>query len=229
MKFFKLIKRYSIMEDENRWSRIAIGGLIGIVAMLSVHAMTKETIVAVQPFTLTEDAWLGEKSASKSYKEAWGLAFAMLFGNITPSTVDFVKTRTGPFLSPRIHSEVIELLEVQARQIKEDRVSMRFEPRHVEYEISTDKLFVYGYSFVKGTDSKESRTDRTYEFRIKIAKYAPLLDHIDTYAGRPHTKTIEGNIKRKEEQRQLREDKEKRIQEAQEKEMETSQENSDAF
>ena len=150
------------MEEETRWSRVIIGGLIAITGMLSIHAMTKETIVTVTPFTLTEEAWLGEKSASKSYKEAWGLAFAMLFGNITPATVDFVKTRTGPFLSPKIFSEVMDILEVQSKQIKEDRVSMRFEPRHVEYEIGTDKIFVYGYSYVKGADSKETRSDRTW-------------------------------------------------------------------
>lgn len=229
MIFAKLKKRYSSMEEETRWSRVIIGGLIAITGMLSIHAMTKETIVTVTPFTLTEEAWLGEKSASKSYKEAWGLAFAMLFGNITPATVDFVKTRTGPFLSPKIFSEVMDILEVQSKQIKEDRVSMRFEPRHVEYEIGTDKIFVYGYSYVKGADSKETRSDRTYEFRIKISKYAPFLDHIDTYVGRPRTKTIEGNIRRKEEQQQLREDKENRIKEAQEHDMESKQDADDAF
>lgn len=82
------------------WRSIGVefyGGLIAINALLVVKVLTKETIVEIVPFTLTEDAWLGEKSASRSYKESWALAFAQLFGNVTPATVDFVKTRTTPF------------------------------------------------------------------------------------------------------------------------------------
>lgn len=223
------LKKYAWMQTEIHWGRVFMGGLIAINAMLAVKVFTKETIVEIVPFTLTEDAWLGEKSASRSYKESWALAFAQLFGNVTPATVDFVKTRTTPFFAPKIYSQIIEILEVQSRQIKDDRVSLRFEPRHVEYEMGTDKVFVYGYSFAKGASSKESRTDRTYEFRIKIAKYAPQIDYIDTYAGRPRTKTIEANLKRKEEQREMREEKEKRIQEQNEDDMQRNSSDESEF
>lgn len=219
MNLANYLKKYSWMQTEIHWGRAFMGGLIVINGMLAVRVITQEKIIEIVPFTLTEDAWLGESSASRSYKEAWAMAFTMLFGNVTPSTVDFVKTRTTPFFAPKIYSQVIEILEVQARQIKDDRVSLRFEPRHVEYEMGTDKVFVYGYSFARGASSKESRADRTYEFRIKIAKYAPQIDYIDTYSGRPRTKTVEANLKRKEEQKEMRDAKEKRIQEMNDEEM----------
>ncbi|MCV5185818.1 type IV conjugative transfer system protein TraE, partial [Escherichia coli] len=77
------------------------------------------------PFTLTEEAWVTKSNASQSYKEAWGFAFAQLLGNVTPGTVDFVKERITPLLSPSIYQDVIDAIEIQAQQIKNDRVTMR--------------------------------------------------------------------------------------------------------
>lgn len=60
-------------------------------------------------------------------------------------------------LSPEIYQDVIDAIEIQSKQIKEDRVTMRFEPRFVEYEEKSDKVFAYGYSYVKGASSQQGR------------------------------------------------------------------------
>lgn len=222
MKLSQYLKTWEGMQNENKWGRVVQAALLVIVFVLMIKVFTKETIVTMQPFTLTEEAWVAQKSASRSYKEAWGFAFAQLFGNVTPTTVEFIKDRVRPFLGPRIYQEVIDALEMQARQIKGDRVSMRFEPRVVEYEMNTNKVFVYGYSFTKGTNSAEERVDRTYEFTIQIANYAPLLTHLETYAGRPRTKSMNEKIRRRDEVRQQKDDKEKRIEERMESQIESS-------
>ncbi len=216
MNLSRYLKTWEGTQNENKWNRVFIGALLVIVLALLVKVFTKETVVTMQPFTLTEDAWVAQKSASRSYKEAWGFAFAQLFGNVTPSTVEFVKERVVPFLSPRIYHEVVDALEIQARQIKSDRVTMRFEPRVVEYEMATNKVFVYGYAFTKGTNTAEERADRTYEFTIQIANYAPLLTHLETYSGRPRTKSMNAKIQRREELRQQKDEREKRAIERQE-------------
>lgn len=222
MKLSQYLKTWEGMQNENKWGRVVQAALLVIVFVLMIKVFTKETIVTMQPFTLTEEAWVAQKSASRSYKEAWAFAFAQLFGNVTPTTVEFIKDRVRPFLGPRIYQEVIDALEMQARQIKGDRVSMRFEPRVVEYEMNTNKVFVYGYSFTKGTNSAEERVDRTYEFTIQIANYAPLLTHLETYAGRPRTKSMNEKIRRRDEVRQQKDDKEKRIEERMESQIESS-------
>jgi len=212
----RYLKTWEGLQKENRWGRMIQASLLVIVLLLVLKVFTKETIVTIQPFTLTEEAWVAQKSASRSYKEAWGFAFAQLLGNVTPTTVEFIKERVSPLLSPRIYQEVIDALEMQARQIKEDRVTMRFEPRVVEYEMSTDKVFVYGYSYTKGANSKENRTERTYQFSIQIANYAPLLTYLETYAGRPRTKGTLEKMQRRDQLKQEKEDKEQRAMERQE-------------
>lgn len=229
MKLSRYLKTWEGTQSENKWGRIVQASLLVIAFLLVIKVFMKETIVTVQPFTLSEEAWVGQKSASRSYKEAWAFAFAQMFGNVTPSTVEFIKERVSPFLGPRIYHEVIDALEVQARQIKSDRVTMRFEPRVVEYEMSTNKVFVYGYSFMKGTNSAEDRTDRTYEFTLQIANYAPLLTHLETYSGRPRTKSMNEKIRRREEMRQQKDEKEKRAIERQENQMMESGANESEF
>ncbi|MDV5545226.1 hypothetical protein [Klebsiella pneumoniae] len=55
-----------------------------------------------------------------------------------------------------------------------------------------DKVFVYGYSYVKGASSNEERSERL-TVAIKISNYAPVLDYIDTYVGKPRTKLFWSN------------------------------------
>ncbi|HBX3661517.1 TPA: pilus assembly protein, partial [Klebsiella pneumoniae subsp. pneumoniae] len=78
MNLKKYLKTWEGTQTENKWGRIFQGGLIAIVFLLVVQVFSKETIVTIQPFTLTEEAWVTKNNASQSYKEAWGFAFAQL-------------------------------------------------------------------------------------------------------------------------------------------------------
>lgn len=87
MNLKKYLKTWEGTQTENKWGRIFQGGLIAIVFLLVVQVFSKETIVTIQPFTLTEEAWVTKSNASQSYKEAWGFAFAQLLGNVTPGAL----------------------------------------------------------------------------------------------------------------------------------------------
>lgn len=153
----------------------------------------------MQPFTLQDEAWVMEKQSSGSYKEAWGFALAQLIGNTTPANVDFIEERIGRILSPKIYNDVISVLRVQAKQIKQDSITTRFEPRFVEYEPRENKVFVYGYSFTKGLSNRnENRAERTYEFVIAVSSYLPVVDYITTYEGRPQTKKVLERLQNRE-------------------------------
>ncbi len=189
---------------ENKWNRIFNAGLAVAVLFLSCQVLVKDQIVVMQPETLGSEAWITKSAASESYKEAWGLYLAQLTGNITPANVAFLKERLAPLLSPAIYGDVIDALELQAQDIRDDRVSMRFEPRFVEYESTTDKVYVYGYGFVQGADGKEARDDRTYEYQIRIANYAPLILDLNTYQGKPRTESVLKKLQEKDASRSKR-------------------------
>lgn len=196
------LKTWEGTQNENKWGRVFIAGLIVTVLILIGMVANKESVVVIKPFTLHDEAWVTENESSQGYKEAWGFALAQLFGNVTPSNVGFIKERIERLLSPAIYNDVISVLEVQSQQIRNDRVSIRFEPRFVEYEPKSDKVFVYGYSFTKGmSKDSEVRTDRTYEFEIAISNYVPVIDFMDTYEGRPRTEDVLERLQRREKRR----------------------------
>lgn len=204
MKWVDFIQTWEGSLTENKWNRIFNGVLASVVLILTYMVFTKDQIVILQPETLGSEAWITKTESSESYKESWGLFFAQMTGNITPANVDFLKDRLKPLLSPAIYSEVIDTMEIQAQNIKNDRITMRFEPRFVEYETTTDKVFVYGYSFVKGSVGKEERDERTYEYQIQISNYAPLILDLNTYEGKPRTERVLEQLQKKEEVRRKR-------------------------
>lgn len=188
VKFATFLTTWEGLQLENRWSRICTASLLLIVVLLSIKILRKETIIVLQPGTLTTEAWVASKGSSQSYKEAWGLFLAQLVGNVTPNSLEFIKERLQPLLAPKVYQEVMDEVNIQAQQIKKDRLSLRFEPKSVEYEVATGKVFVCGTSFENGAGGRsELRSDRTYEFVITINNYGPLITSISTYSGPPRT------------------------------------------
>lgn len=188
MKLADLLSDWQGTQLENRWNRWIILGLLGIVLLLSLQAFRRERIVVLQPVTLSQEAWVSRDAASQSYKEAWGFYLAQLVGNVTPGSLEFVKQRLQPLLAPQIYQAVMATLQQQSQQIQQNRLTLRFEPRAVEYEAASNKLFVYGHSVEEGVSERcKKSSDRTYEFVLQIAHYAPLISALDTYQGAPRT------------------------------------------
>ncbi len=198
MKYADFFKTWEGSLAENMIHRVTNAALILVVILLLIMVMREEKIIVLKPVTLGVDAWLTKSKSSESYKEAWGLYFALMTGNITPHNVAFFKERLKPMLSPQIYSEVIDAIGMQAKNIKDDRITMRFEPRFVEYEAATDKVFVYGFSYVKGATGKEDRSERTYEYRLIIDNYAPMIIDLNTYEGKPRSEQVLLQIEKQE-------------------------------
>ena len=190
MQFQKYKKSFSALQVENSFYRIVILSLLGLVCVLLFFVLTKKTIVTVQPWTLSRDAQVTENAGSQSYVEAWGLALAQLIGNVSPGNVDFVGEQLKPLLAPKIYHETLDAIQAGAQSLRDDRVTVRFEPLRVIYEKTTGMVFVYGNSFTRtGTGAdREKKTQRTYEFKLEIANYLPQINYLNTYEGVPHTR-----------------------------------------
>ena len=201
MKLGNFRKSFDEMQKQ---TRLAQGGLVGFFVLsviLLFIVLTRDTLVTVVLFTLQDKAEIFEDDATQNYKEAWAMAIAILVGNVQPSNVEFIGERIKPLLAPEIYHSTIDAMHANAQQLRDERVSMRFEPRQVIYEKSTKKLFVYGYSYVRLGSSLESehRSDRTYEMTLDIREYAPLLTYITTYSGSPLTRDVIETAEKKKE------------------------------
>lgn len=168
-----------------------INATLVVVVLLLVYAqISRDQIVVVQPVTLGEEAWITKNESSQSYKEAWGLFLAQLTGNITPDNMDFVVKRLKPLLAPQIYGEYVDDMNLQSQAIKDDRVTIRFEPQSVVFEKESGKVFVTGSSFMKATGGVEQKAIRTYEYTISIKNYGPVVESADNYEDVPQTVDI---------------------------------------
>jgi len=197
MQLSKYKESFSNLKKENRFGNLMVVGLVGVLFVQSCFLFSKDTVVVMQPWTMTQDAELSSTRASRTYQEAWALALAEMLGNITPDSIDFVLDRLKPLLSPKIYNEVIRNAQEQAIYLKEDRITQVFEPRTVEFEKTTGKVFVHGYSYITGAslgtgnkDNKPLRNELTFEFRIKIAQYIPIVEDIAVYSGQARTTKV---------------------------------------
>lgn len=186
-----LKKTFDGMRSENQFLRLCIAGLIFGNVVVSCTAMTKDEIVSIVPPTLTEKAWLSKSQASSEYTEAWAFYIANMIGNVTPSNATVVKDAIGPLLDSSIYQSVMNVLDNQIRQIRQDRVSLSFEAEKVLRDnVNHNKLYVTGRSVSEGPAGDKKRTARTYEMELKIVNYKPVLSWISTNTGDARTSDV---------------------------------------
>ncbi len=181
-------------------------GLTGAVLLLTIMAFDVKDRVILQPYTLTSDAWVMGDEASQSYQEAWGLFLAQMMGNVTPQNASFIIERIKPLLSPKIYNSVVQQLESQVESVIADSIVTRFEPSEVGFETSTGKVFVSGKVFSGGAgQSTAQAVFRTFEFKIRISNYIPIIDDMNFYDGKAQTQSELKRVNSKEKQMKKKE------------------------
>jgi conjugal transfer pilus assembly protein TraE len=186
----KLINYFASLDGAlviNKYSGIINVLLAACLSVTLIAVFNKDEKIILQPETLGSEAWITKTAASQSYKEAWGLFLAQMSGNITPENVDFIVSRLKPLMSPKVYTGMVDAMYAQAIAIKDDRITVRFEPQSVEYEPETNKVFVFGSSFLKSGAATEVKQSRTFEYEINIRNYAPVILGADNYEGNPKT------------------------------------------
>jgi conjugal transfer pilus assembly protein TraE len=201
MEFKKFIKTWKGTQRENNAYRYLVIMLVVSNIVLAMATFVRSEVIVLTPPDLTKAIRISREQGDQGYSETWGLAIATLLGNVTPGNADFTKRALATLLSPSIYQQVLNELYRQAEQIKIDRVSIRFEPREVNYEEKTGKVFVTGYSYAVGPYEKREQTVRTYELIIRVINYQPNIVFMDTYSGDPHTLAyLEKNLRKVEQQ-----------------------------
>lgn len=201
MNIREYLKKKAQDAREAGFSKNAACGLLAANILLASSVLFQKPTVVLVPPDLEKPAKVGAKSADAAYIEAWALFAGNLLGNVTPGSVDFVRNALGRLVSPDIYHGVASLLETQARQIKDDNVTLSFIPAQVMFEPETGLVFVTGTARLTGASGHSKREERTYEFRIAAREHAPVITWVDTYLGAPRTKQIRERMKKEDERR----------------------------
>lgn len=182
---------FDTLRGEAKFLRMVVLGLIVANLFVSCVAISRDQVVTVVPPTLAEQSWVSKTKAGEEYTEAWAMYIAMLLGNVTPSNATVVKDALGPILDSGIYQDVMEVLDHQIFLIRQDRVSLGFEPQKVLRDnANPNKFFVVGRSVSEGPIGEKKRQSRTYEMELVIRNYRPLLSWLNTYSGEARSQDV---------------------------------------
>ena len=179
------LKQWDNVLAENTFHRWMLLASVITILILAYVAAEKEQRIVLQPVTLKSMAWIEEGSASQEYYESWGHYLALLMGNIKPDRLSFIKDRLEPLLSEDIYNKAVVLFEEQAIDIRNNGATFTFNPTDVKYDTYLKRVFVYGFSEVRGPISKPRRVQKTYEYEIKISDFLPEVVFMEVYDGKP--------------------------------------------
>jgi conjugal transfer pilus assembly protein TraE len=199
MEFKNFLKTWQGANSENKFHRWLLAGQSIALVIALVGWQSKDRVTVIVPPTLNEKAEISQRAANVGYKKSWGLYAAELLGNITPSNVEFVVEALSSMMTGETYEKFRTTAALQVEKIKRDGMSISFEPRSVQYERTTDKIFVTGNSVVEAAGVKTPQSfTRVFEVMIEVNHGVPTISYIDTYQGQPKTREVLERLERED-------------------------------
>lgn len=196
------------LHASNRFLKFVCIFLMTLNLLTLVGWLKKDTAIVLIPPSLSEKSEVAKNKASEGYKKAWGMYVATLIGNVTPENADFVLESFTGMVTGEIRSMVSEQIAQELDTLKQEKVSSSFDIVRVTYEPETDKVFVTGRNRMTGAGGKTSPTEQTFEFKIDVKQYSPIITHMASYAGMPKLLSI---IQKEEAKQKMEEERQKQL------------------
>lgn len=171
------------LQDTTKYLKWVCAGLVIVNGVLTISVLNTDKLVILVPQGLSEQSEIASHKASEGYKKAWAMFSATLLGNITPGNADFILSSLDDMVTPDIKLLLSDQVRADLDRLKQENVSASFEVKKVSYEPETDKVFVTGRHWITGVGAKSSQTIQTFEFRININNYSPIISHLALYEG----------------------------------------------
>jgi len=184
-------KHTQTIKDQSRaiTSRdITIYGLMFLCITLTIAVLVKKPVVVAIPTQFNGTHEIAANTANAQYKQDWGLAFAEILGNTTPNNISAVINIIKPYLHPAIYQKTVTGLREEGNSLQEEKIVTYFKVLAVRYQHSRDLVFITGDATTEGTIGKKNKQKRTYEFRIGVDSYRPVILSFRAYAGEPRLK-----------------------------------------
>lgn len=186
MKLKNFLQTWTMSTTVTLWMVASNTVLVVLLFITMNRAFSEKERIALVPPYLNERVSVGWNSASEGYYKSWGLYFATLIGNITPSNVDFLIDILSTFLDSEIYTSVRPKLIA----LSKDPIFMKsggasfFAPGHITYEPETTKVFVPGtMTMTSYGQGQPEQKNVIYEFAIHIKDGMPKISYLDSYEG----------------------------------------------
>jgi conjugal transfer pilus assembly protein TraE len=196
------------IQRSNQFMKMVCLCLLATNILVVFGWLKKDTSIILVPPGLSEKSEIAKNKASEGYKKSWAMYVATLIGNVTPENADFVLDSFGGMVTGEIRQSVIEQITQELDTLKLEKVSSTFEIVYVTYEPETDKVYISGRNRMTGAGGKSVPTEQTFEFKIDVKQYSPIITQMASYAGQPKLTNV---LQKEEVKRKAAEDSQKSI------------------
>ncbi len=174
MSISDYLERLRQWRQKTRMDRLTVLVLSLSNMFLLFHCLNRNpAIELLMPF-MDSHISIQSGETSKTYYEWWGLSVAELLGNLNSQNLNFVESRLQSLLSPNLYQQVQDTLNQQFRQLREDKVSMNFDPASLEVDDATHAVRVTGNA-VMSSGNQRLTGQKTFHFQFNLIHYRPVL------------------------------------------------------
>ncbi|WP_036250062.1 TraE/TraK family type IV conjugative transfer system protein [Methylobacter sp. BBA5.1] len=209
MNYKNFASTWLSLQASNRFLKLVIISLVGLNLLTIIGWLKKDSSVILIPPELSEKAEIAKNKASEGYKKAWAMYTATLIGNVTPENADFVLDSFAGMVTGEIRALVTEQIAQELDTLKQEKVTSSFDIVRVTYEPETDKVFVTGKNRMTGAGGKSDATEQTFEFKIDVKQYSPIITQMASYEGMPKLISV---IQKEEAKQKAEEERQKALQ-----------------
>lgn len=197
MKFKMFSDDWRGTRAENTFLRLLIPLLLlsNIATGISLIFRDRETILV--PPQISETMRVSAKKADESYKRSWALYVATLVGNITPGNADFINEQLSQVVDAVTYHGMRQQLADQILEIKNNNLTIDFQPNQVIYEDETGRVFVLGRSQTSGSAGKLTRENRVFEVLVEMVNGRPVVNDLQSYQGEARTGQVLERLERR--------------------------------
>ena len=174
MTIIDYLRRLKAWRQQRCVDRLIVLILVAMNALLVVHSLSQKPTVELSLPFMEAQAGIQSGEASNAYFEWWGLSLAELLGNLNSQNLAFVESRLQALFAPNLYRQVQETLNQQFRQLKDNKVSMSFEPLSLEFIEASKEVKVTGNT-VLSTGNQRLKGQKTFTFRFDMIRYRPVL------------------------------------------------------
>lgn len=186
MKLNLFKQRWGDLRLENIIGRVTIPVLAIALAVAVFYITNLKPVVTVLPPNMNGPAEIAYDDANEATKKAYGVYVINMLSNVHPGNVKFMIASLEGALHPSVYHEARESLMDQVQRIKDESLSITFEPRSVDYWPDTNRVVVQGRRVTEGRVESNNLADMmTYEVEVEISSYMPQITYINSYQGRP--------------------------------------------
>jgi conjugal transfer pilus assembly protein TraE len=172
MRFDRFIRDWKTLLAENFFLK-SLSLLIGIGLILNATVFKTDKVVVITPPEVREEYWVGKNKASKDYIEQMAVFFAVLSGNLSPTSAAYNINALLKYVSPSIYADIKNSLMGDAMTVIENNMTTSFFPNDVKVEGSS--AIVNGESIRRIGSARPVKEKVMYKMKFEVDNYKLFL------------------------------------------------------